>query len=190
MNAIDAILTRASWSRLAPPVPQGEALERILAAVAHAPDHGGLRPWRLLVVTGDRGLSRLADAGEASLRRREPGCGADAIARAREKLTRSPMVIVLAGTIAAEHRIPAEEQVLSVGAAGMNILNAVHALGFAAKWVTGPNCADPGFASDLGFEARDRLFGLFMVGTPVATGEGARVGDRRAPDGLVRRWED
>ena len=184
MNALDALLTRASSSRLAPPAPDPDALDRILAAASRAPDHGGLRPWRLLVISGDAALGRLADAGEASLRRREPDAGPDACARIREKLTRAPMVIVLGGHIVAGHKIPEEEQVLAVGAAGMNLLNAVHALGFAGKWVTGAHCADQGFARDLGYDAGDRLFGLLMVGT----GDKGRSGDARLVDDLVRRW--
>ena len=184
MNALDTLLTRASSSRLALPVPEGEALDRILAAAARAPDHGGLRPWRLLVISRARGLVRLAEAGEASLRRRQPEADADARARIREKLTRAPMVIVLGGQIVPGHKIPEEEQVLAVGAAGMNILNALHALGFAGKWVTGPHCADRGCAADLGYDPTDRLFGLLMVGTP----EAARREADRVVDDLVRRW--
>ena len=189
MNALDVLLTRASSSRLAPPVPGGEGLDRILAAAAHAPDHGGLRPWRLLVISGEAGLARLADAGEASLNRREPNAGAEARARIREKLTRAPMAIVLGGHIVAGHKIPEEEQVLAVGAAGMNILNALHALGFAGKWVTGVHCADPGFAHDLGYEAGDRLFGLLMVGTGEnGRAPGERVVEARVVEDRVRRW--
>ena len=184
MNALDTLLTRTSSSRLAAPVPQGETLDRILAAAAHAPDHGGLRPWRLLVISGEAGLSRLAGAGEASLRRREPDADPDQLARARDKLTRAPMVIVLGGRIVAGHKIPQEEQILAIGAAGMNLLNALHAAGFAGKWVTGAHCADPDFARDLGYDPDERLFGLLMIGT----GAAGHAGGERAVADLVRRW--
>ena len=188
MNAIDVLLSRASASRLAPPVPDGDTLRQILASASRAPDHGGLRPWRLLVIRGSDGLARLADAGVAALRRRNPDADAVAIATAREKLTRAPMVIALGGYIRDGGKIPPVEQVLAVGAAGMNILNALHALGFAAKWVTGPNVIDAAFIADLGFEAGDALFGLLMVGTAETRPEPPpRDDDRPVP---VRFWGD
>ncbi len=183
MHAIDALLSRASVSRLDPPVPTGEDLDRILAAVSRAPDHGALTPWRLLVVTG-QGLSLLADAGAASLRRRDPEVAARDLDRAREKLTRAPMVIALAGRITPDHKVPEIEQLLSVGAAGMNLLNALHALGYAGKWVTGASSHDPAFARDLGFADGERLCGLFMVGTAASTEDRAEPG--AAP--FVRYW--
>jgi hypothetical protein len=47
----------------------------------------------------------------------------------------------------------------------MNILNAIHALGFAGKWVTGDNCYDPSVNAALGFTKPDRLIGFIYVGT-------------------------
>jgi nitroreductase len=48
----------------------------------------------------------------------------------------------------------------------MNILNAVHALGFGGIWITGPNSYDPRVAAELGFDTPDRLVGFLFVGTP------------------------
>ena len=48
----------------------------------------------------------------------------------------------------------------------MNILNAIHALGFAAKWVTGANCYDPEFKREFGLDPTDQLIGFIHVGTP------------------------
>ena len=166
MTVIESLLTRASTSKLAEPVPSREELDHILQAAIRAPDHGALRPWRFLVIQGE-GLRRLADIGAETLKRRDPDATDADLDRAREKLTRAPMVIALGGRIDPEHgKIPEVEQILSVGAAGMNLLNALHALDFAGKWVTGPNPYDPFFAEALGFAAPERCYGMFMVGTP------------------------
>ena len=55
MEALETIITRQSVAPafLAEPAPEGERLERILAAGASAPDHGRLRPWRFLVIRGE-----------------------------------------------------------------------------------------------------------------------------------------
>lgn len=183
MDALENLLGRASSSKLVPPAPDGDALARILDAGLRAPDHGALRPWRFLVVSG-AGLARLADAGEAALRRREPGATPDDVARAREKLTRAPMAIVLGARLLEGHKIPVIEQQLAVGAAAMNILNALHASGYAGKWVTGPNAYDPGFARDLGYGENERIFGMIMAGTAATPPIPGRVDPRTH----VRYW--
>ena len=183
MSAIKTLLSRASTSRLAHPVPSREQLDHILQAAMRAPDHGALRPWRFLVVQAE-GLARLADLGAAALRRREPAATDADLDRAREKLTRAPMVIALGGHIEPDHKIPEVEQILSVGAAGMNLLNALHALDFAGKWVTGPNVYDPFFAEGLGFHPPQRCFGMFMIGTSERE-EQPRIHELAE---FVRRW--
>lgn len=184
MEAMSALLSRASSSKLVPPAPDGEVLARILDAGLRAPDHGALRPWRFLVVTG-AGLARLAGAGEAALRRREPGAKREDVARAREKLTRAPMAIVLGARLREGHKIPVLEQELAVGAAAMNVLNALHASNFAGKWVTGPNAYDPEFARDLGYGESERIFGMIMAGTA----EVPPVPGNVDPQAHVRIWD-
>ena len=183
MNALDTLLSRASSSKLALPVPDAAALDKILAAAVCAPDHGRLIPWRFLVVQGE-GLHRLADAGAAALGRREPGATEPDLARAREKLTRAPLVIALGGHMRVGHKIPVVEQQLAIGAGAMNVLNALHALGYAGKWVTGPNMSDPEFARDLGFGADEELFGMIMAGTP----DRVEIAPRPDATALTRHW--
>ncbi len=184
MEPLDTLLTRASSSKLGLPIPDADAVQNILATAVRAPDHGRLVPWRFLVVQGE-GLARLAEAGAASLRRREPDAGEPELARAREKLTRAPLVIVLGGHIRHDHKISAFEQQLAVAAGAMNVLNALHALGFGAKWVTGANVDDPDFARDLGFGDGEQLFGMIMAGTP------DRIEAPARPDAasLTRFWQ-
>ncbi len=184
MSALKSLLTRASHSRLRPPIPTREQLDHILQAAMRAPDHGALRPWRFLVIEGE-GLGRLADLGAAALKRRQADATEADLHRARDKLLRAPMVIVLGGRIEPAHpKIPEIEQILSVGAAGMNLLNALHALDFAGKWVTGANAYDPDFAGGLGFRSPERCFGMFMVGTP----EGEQPPRLHDLDAYVRHW--
>ena len=61
--------------------------------------------------------------------------------------------------------MPEIEQTLSVGAAVMNLLNALHAQGFGAVLLTGPNVYDPLVARALGYGADERLIGFMYVGT-------------------------
>ena len=184
MSSLDTLLSRASSSKLGLPIPDADAIAGVLAAAVRAPDHGRLVPWRFLVVQGE-GLGRLAEAGAAALRRRDPEASAFDLARAREKLTRAPLVIVLGGRMIVGHKIPVFEQQLAVAAGAMNVLNALHATGFAGKWVTGPNVDDTAFARALGFGDDEQLFGMIMAGTPDRTEAPTR------PDAasLTRVWQ-
>ena len=54
MSAIETLLNRNSHPRLVAPGPDEAELETILRAAMRAPDHGRLRPWRFVVIAGDR----------------------------------------------------------------------------------------------------------------------------------------
>jgi nitroreductase len=121
----------------------------------------------------------------AALKRREPAAAEAQIEKERGKPLRAPITIAVAGKIIAGHKIPEIEQALSVGAAAMNMLNAVHALGFGAKWVTGANCYDAEFKKDFGLDRTDQLVGFIHIGTPK---ESPAAMERPAPGEFVVEW--
>ena len=139
---IDDLLSRASVTDFEEPGPDDEAIRMILSAAVCAPDHGKLRPWRFYVIRG-AARTRLSELFACALARRDPAAGDAQLAKERAKPLRSPLTIAVVARVVEGHKIPVLEQVISTGAAAMNILNAVHALGFGAKWVTGANCYDP-----------------------------------------------
>jgi nitroreductase len=47
----------------------------------------------------------------------------------------------------------------------MNLLNAFHAQGFGAIWLTGGNAYDPEIARERGFDAEERCLGFVYVGS-------------------------
>jgi nitroreductase len=128
-------------------------------------------------------LSALFAAG---VRRRERDATEAQIQKEREKPLRAPMTIAVVAKTVAGHKVPAIEQTLAVGAAAMNILNAVHALGFGAKWVTGANCYDAVFRRDFGLDETDQLLGFIHVGT---LRESVQVTDRPDPAEFVTEWK-
>ncbi|WP_428395043.1 nitroreductase family protein [Lichenicoccus sp.] len=168
MQALDTLLSRVSVGALAEPAPSGEALDRILQAGLCAPDHGGLAPWRFMLIRG-AARAAFADVIEAALRARDPDAPAPLIDKQRGKFLRAPLVIALGARIREGHKVPVAEQLLAVGAGAMNLLNAAHALGFGAIWVSGANAADPAVAAALGLAPPDRLLGFLLVGTPAGT---------------------
>ncbi len=167
MNVLDSLLSRSSVSSLRAPGPDGRELDLILETGLRAPDHGQLRPWRFVLVRG-AARSRLANLATAGLTARDPDALPMAIERQRNRLLGVPLIIAVGAKVRLNHKIPLIEQMLSVGAAAMNVLNAVHALGYGAIWVTGANTYDPSINTALGFTSPDRLAGFLFVGTPAA----------------------
>jgi nitroreductase len=52
MDAVKLLLERASAVKLRGPGPSQHELETILRSALRAPDHGRLRPWRFIVISG------------------------------------------------------------------------------------------------------------------------------------------
>ncbi len=162
--ALEALLTRASVGQLREPAPAGAVLDTILEAGLRAPDHGRLRPWHFVLIRGEA-RARYAAFAVAALRARDPAATQEQADRMDRRIRGVPLIIALGVRLRPDHRIPEVEQMLSAGAAAMNLLNAVHAQGFAGIWVTGANAFDPAVATALGFPPPHRLAGFLYVGT-------------------------
>ncbi len=167
MDVLDTLLARVSVSALQEPAPTGAVLDRILETGLRAPDHGRLAPWRFVLIRGGA-RTALAEVVAQALRLRDPAAPDEAVAKQRAKFLRAPLVIALGARIRPDHKIPEQEQLMSVAAATMNLLNAVHVEGFGAIWVTGANAADRHVQAALGLHPPDRLAGFLFVGTPAA----------------------
>jgi nitroreductase len=180
----ETLLSRASVKMLGEPGPSDADLRLIFEAAVRAPDHGKLRPWQFFVVRG-AARGKLSELFAEAARRREPNATEDQISKERGKPLQAPLTIVVVAKTVIGHKIPPFEQALSAAAAAMNILNAVHALGFGARWVTGANCYDPDFRSDFGLEPNDQLIGFIHVGTPQ---ENSKPPERPDPASFVAEW--
>ncbi|HKD09298.1 MAG TPA: nitroreductase [Bryobacteraceae bacterium] len=180
---MNTLLTRASNGLLTDPGPDDSQLRTILEAAVRAPDHGKLRPWRFYVIRGDA-REKLSQLFVDALLRRQPGAAPADIDKERGKPLRSPVTIAAVAKIVTGHKVPPIEQTLSAGAAAMNILNAAHALGFGAKWVTGANCYDTWFLRQFGLDPEDQLIGFIHIGTPIPQSPA----ERPAPDAFVVEW--
>ena len=144
------------------PGPTSGELERILGIAARAPDHGKLGPWRFVTVADDQ-----RDALAALFREALAKEDKDALPAKYEKSDEfahyAGQLVVLISAPVQDHKIPAWEQELSCGAAGMNLLLAAHALGFVAGWVTGwyaySNLVRSAFC-----DAGERIGGFIFIG--------------------------
>lgn len=118
------------------PGPSEEELARILTIAARTPDHGKLFPWRFVTVAEDQ-RDDFALLLRQALAEEDP-CATPAHHEAADQFARQQgALVVLVSAPIQPHKIPAWEQQLSCGAAGMNLLLAAHALGYVAGWLTG-----------------------------------------------------
>lgn len=183
-SVIEALLSRQSIGALQPPAPGDADLALILDAGLRAPDHGRLRPWRFVLIHG-AARAAFADVLIEALGQREEDPPADKVQRLWNRIATVPMLIGVGAKIDSDSSIPEIEQLLSAGAAAMNLLNAIHALGFGGMWVTGAHVYDRRVNEALGFRPPDRLVGLLFVGTPQ---EPRRQSTRPARADYVRDW--
>jgi nitroreductase len=181
---LDVMLSRQSHWPFVEPAPSDAELDLILDTALRAPDHGRLQPWRFAIIRGearDELGELLVDLAAA----REPDTPRSAHEAWRATASAAPLIIALAAAVTPHPSIPEIEQLLSVGAAAMNMLNAIHALGYGGFWATGALTYDPQLRDALDFEASDRVLGFLFVGTP-KTLEAAAP---RPPRGRhVREW--
>jgi nitroreductase len=165
-QAVRALLSRRSVSpkRLVAPGPDLQTLDLLLQAALTAPDHGGLRPWRVIEFRADH-RADLAALFEEEKRRRDPLATPVDLLRARDHALMPP---VLLGFVVAPHartKIPLREQWLSAGAALGNLLNAAHQLGYGAIVLSGERCFDVQLTGALGVKADEQLVGFVSIGT-------------------------
>jgi nitroreductase len=151
---------------LAAPGPSPADLERILAAAERAPDHGRMKPWQLLVLD-DAARHRFAGAAAEAKRRRSSSMSEEQLAAEREKMLRSPTLVVVGCVVRENPKVPEIEQVIAAGAAAENLFLAAHDLGYGVMWKTGAAAYDPDVKALLGLKATDHIVGIMHLGTRV-----------------------
>jgi nitroreductase len=155
---------RNSAPRLCEPAPNDNELDEMVRAAIRAPDHGWLRPWRFLNVSGER-RHAFGDLQADSLLRRNPQADEAARLKAKNSVLRAPLVVVVIATVKAHPKVPAMEQRLSAGCAAHSILLAAEAMGYAGVWRTGDVAFDRQFMTSLGLAPHEEVIAFLYLGT-------------------------
>lgn len=165
------------------PGPDAAQLRTILEVAIRVPDHGKLAPWRFVVIGAEQRI-RLATLLADAYRTEKPEAGRLEIEAMEAFAHQAPALVVALSAPVAESKIPRWEQELSVGAAIMNLLNAVHAHGFVGSWLTGWAAYSEAVARALGGEGA-RIAGFIFIGSP-----GRALEERPRPDfeTVVQHW--
>src|ERR1044072_871858 len=184
---LDLLKTRRSVKQieLTGPGPAPAELDTLLPVASRVPDHGKLTPWRFIVFEGDARL-KAGEAIASVFKAANPQATDEQVAFERNRLARAPLVVAVGGRAAPHVKIPEWEQVLSSGAAAMNLVTAAHALGFAANWITEWYAYDRRVLDALGLSANEKIAGLVHIGAATRPPE-----DRPRPplSEIVTRFE-
>ncbi len=186
MEAIEVLGGRQSLGAdfMADPGPDDADLEKILKIGLRVPDHGRLFPWRVQVLKKDA-QRRLAELYVARYKALNPDAREAQIEKEQRRPQRAPLLLVVSNRLHEGHKIPVLEQTLSGGALCMNILNAAHALGYVANWVTGWPAYDAEVRAALGVPEGSQIIGFLHIGSP---GGPPRERPRPEMGQIVEEW--
>lgn len=147
------------------PGPQGMALEMILAAAGHAPDHRQVRPWRLIRVA-EAARPALGEVFAQALLARDAQASDIEQAQARDKALRSPLLLLaVVDATKGDAQISLNERVISAGCALQNMMLMATALGFASSLTTGKALHDAGLRQLFGLAAGEQALCFLSIGS-------------------------
>jgi nitroreductase len=166
-DALKLLTTRRSFKpvELSGPAPSPAEIDTLLTVASRVPDHGKLAPWRFIVFEGEA-RRKAGDAIVAAFKAKYPDSKPDQIEAERGRLARAPLVIAVVSRAGQHVKIPEWEQVLSAGAAAMNLVLAAHALGYGASWITEWYAYDRAVLDALGLAPNERIAGFVHIGRP------------------------
>ncbi|KLN53162.1 nitroreductase [Variovorax paradoxus] len=154
--------------RLGAPGPDRAEFEQILGAAASAPDHGGLVPWRFVVVPPPQ-RERLADVFAQALLQRDAAATPEQQGQAREKAFRAPLLMLAVARMGpGNEEIPATERILSAGCAIQNMLLAATALGYGSALTTGKALQSDELRALFALDRHDEPLCVISVGSVTA----------------------
>lgn len=146
------------------PGPSDEQIEAILRAAARIPDHGKLAPWHFIVFRGNA-RKKAGEFLKSAFAAQNPEAVPEKLELEAGRFLLAPVVIAVISRIK-EGKTPEWEQILSAGAACMNLCLAANALGFGTNWLTDWPAYSDVFKKSIGLNETDRIAGLIYIGTP------------------------
>lgn len=168
-DALELLKTRASSRAqdLAEPAPSDAQLQQMLEIAARVPDHGMMTPWRFIVLSKEN-RAAVVEKLTKNFRAGNPGAPEQDAEKQKLRFGGSPVIVVVVARTAPNPKVPEIEQLLSAGAACMNLLHAANALGFGANWLTGWAAFDASSKEVFGLKDNEQIVGFVHIGTAKA----------------------
>jgi nitroreductase len=183
-EALDMLAVRYSVGPkyLAPPAPTATQWQQAAHLALRAPDHGGLHPFRFVIVDDEQRPALSELFAQDAIRR---GHTAGEVDKARARAFNGPGLAALVGRVReGVVDVPVHEQWLCIGAALMNFLNALHLMGFGAKALSGASVSDPTIRTAFCADG-ETLVSWVVAGRPMRAAHPKRVD---AVSRLIDHW--
>ncbi|ADE40750.1 nitroreductase family protein [Candidatus Puniceispirillum marinum] len=143
-------------------------LDAILTAGLRVPDHGALKPWKLVVLQGDVRKTLDEEVILAEFMRENPDAEDKFIEIETNRLQRAHTVIAVLSSPVEHPKIVEWEMALSAGAVCTTLLYAAQSMGYAAQWLTEWYAYNNAMLARLGGVAgHDRIAGFIYIGEKV-----------------------
>ena len=144
-------------------------LRQILSVGIRVPDHGALKPWRLVVINGAKRKQIDEEIIFPEFIRANPGASAENQSIEKTRLQRADVVIAVISSPVQHKSIPKWEMQLSAGAVCTTLLYAAQSLDYAAQWLTEWYSYNQKVLKTLGGEpGKDQIAGFIYIGEKVA----------------------
>jgi nitroreductase len=189
MDALSLLRSRrsASANKLGGAGPSPDQLTELLTIASRVPDHRKLAPWRFIVFEGDARQAFGEALAAALLAEEKEAPSAARLETERHRLTRAPLVVAVISSPKVDQKATPEwEQILSCGAAAMNLCLAANAMGFGTTWITEWYSYSPTIRGTLGLASHEKIAGFVYVGADLDPQP-----DRERPrlEDIVTHWK-
>jgi nitroreductase len=166
-KTIDFLSTRRSVTAkmMKPGHVKKEDLDLILNTGLRVPDHGGLKPWKLVVIHGNRRKIFDEEVILREYKANNNNPSPEMIKMESSRLQRADTIIAIISNTVEHSKIPKWEQILSCGAVCTTILYAAQSLDYAAQWVTEWYAYNANVITKLGGNpVNDKIAGFIYIG--------------------------
>lgn len=185
-DALSALDARRSVppKQLTEPGPDDATLLRMLQSAVRVPDHGKRVPFRFVRIAGEA-RHALGERLAARSLEREPNASDAVIEKDRMRFSYAPVIVTVVARLGPDDKIPESERFSTASNVCFALLQAAHACGFGAIWLTGWLAYDEQVRDWLGIGPDERIAGFIHIGTPkLQTPER----DRPDPRALLLDW--
>ena len=143
-------------------------LKQILSVGIRVPDHGALKPWRLVVITGAKRKQIDEEVIFPEFIKANPHASAENQLIEKTRLQRADVVIAVISSPVQHNSIQKWEMQLSAGAVCTTILYAAQSLDYAAQWLTEWYSYNQKMLKTLGGKpGREQIAGFIYIGEKV-----------------------
>ena len=143
-------------------------LDQILTAGMRVPDHGALKPWKLIVISGAARARLDSEIIHAEFTAANPDAKPEVEEIEKGRLQRADVVVAVLSTPVEHPKIDVWEMQLSAGAVCTTLLYAAQSFGYAAQWLTEWYAYSDRMLTKLGGRpGLDRIAGFIYIGEKI-----------------------